>query len=66
MTFPQLGAGKRVARRRPGVRAKANPSDGKHVLPMTQMEEQMFKANKPSQGLLLSALEIRMIPQIFL
>lgn len=31
--------------------AKANPSDGKHVLPMTQLGEQMFKANKPSQGI---------------
>jgi hypothetical protein len=31
--------------------AKANPSDGKHVLPMTPLGEQMFKANKPSQGI---------------
>ena len=31
--------------------AKTNPSDGKHVLPMTPLGEKMFKANKPSQGI---------------
>jgi len=30
--------------------AKANPSDGKHTLPMTPLGEKMFKANKPTQG----------------
>lgn len=30
--------------------AKANPSDGKHTLPMTPLGQQMFKANKPTQG----------------
>jgi len=30
--------------------AKANPSDGKHTLPMTPLGEKMFNANKPTQG----------------
>ena len=31
--------------------ALANPSDGKHVLPLTPLGEKMFKANKPTQGI---------------
>ena len=31
--------------------ALANPSDGKHVLPLTPLGEKMFNANKPTQGI---------------